>query len=216
MLEERTGAITAPERSLAMTALVVYESMYGNTRAIAEAVAEGLGDAEVLSVHEAFEHVDAADLLVVGGPTHVHGMASHRSRAMAVEAAHKGGGAHLEPDATEEPGLRVWLRDLPRADHAKAAAFDTRFDKSPWLTGEASRGIAKRLRRHGYDVVSRESFLVSESEGPLTEGELDRAREWGATLATTLTTGSEKDGALAGSSDGRRLSGGYPPRRLGL
>jgi flavorubredoxin len=196
-----------------MTALVVYESMYGNTRAVALAVAEGLGDAQVLSVHEASEHADAAELLVVGGPTHVHGMASHRSRAMAVEAAHKDGGAQLEPDATEEPGLRVWLRDLPRADHAKAAAFDTRFDKSPWLTGEASRGIAKRLRRHGYDIVDRESFLVSESEGPLTEGELDRAREWGAALASTLTAGTNGDGASTSLTGKRRLSGGP---RLGL
>jgi flavodoxin len=203
-------------KELVMTALVVYESMYGNTRAIAEAVAEGLGDAQALTVHEASDHARPGDLLVVGGPTHVHGMASHRSREMAVEAAEKNGGAHVEPDATEKPGLREWLHDLPGGEHAKAAAFDTRFDKSQWVTGAASRGIAKRLRRRGYDIVSRESFLVSESEGPLAEGELDRAREWGATLATLLTAGTDQEGALVGSSDTRRVSGGYPPRRLGL
>jgi hypothetical protein len=63
-----------------------------------------------------------------------------------------------------------------------AAAFDTRADKSPWLTGAASRGIAKRLRRRGYEVLSTESFLVEDSEGPLVEGELERARAWGADL----------------------------------
>jgi hypothetical protein len=199
-----------------MTALVVYESIYGNTRAVADAVAEGLGDARVLTVHEASEHAEHADLLVVGGPTHVHGLASTRSREAGVEAAHKNGGAHVETDATEEPGLRAWLHDLPGGDHAKAAAFDTRLDKSPWITGAASRGIAKRLRRHGYDVVSRESFLVGGSEGPLAEGELDRAREWGATLATLLTAGTDPDVELVGSSDGPRHTVEYPPRRLGL
>jgi hypothetical protein len=199
-----------------MTAMVVCESIYGNTRAVADAVAEGLGDARVLTVREASEHVEHAELLVVGGPTHVHGLSSTRSREAGVEAAHKNGEIHVEPDATEEPGLRAWLHDLPGGDHAKAAAFDTRLDKSPWITGAASRGIAKRLRRHGFDVVSRESFLVEGSEGPLADGELDRAREWGAALATMLTAGADDEGAQVGASDPRRLTGEHPPRRLGL
>jgi flavodoxin len=169
-----------------MNATVVYESVYGNTRAVAEAVAEGLGGAAVVSVHRAAEHVAKAELLVVGGPTHMHGLSTTRSRQMAVAAAHEDGGVAVDPAATEEPGLRQWLGALPDAQGAQAATFDTRLDKSPWLTGVASRGIAKRLRRHGYEVLSRESFLVEDSEGPLEEGELDRAREWGAQLAASV------------------------------
>jgi flavodoxin len=173
-----------------MTAIVVYESVYGNTRAVAEAIAEGLGDADVVAVHEAADRLIDVDLLVVGGPTHMHGLTTARSREIAAEAVHEDGSGHVEPGATEEPGLRVWLRDLPHEDGAKAAAFDTRADKSPWLTGAASRGIAKRLRHHGYEVISRQSFLVEDSEGPLAEGELDRAREWGRKLAAPVPVGA--------------------------
>ena len=107
------------------------------------------------------------------------------------EAAQEDKGTHVEPDAAEGPGLRTWLADLPDGQEGRAAAFDTRLDKAPWFTGVASRGIAKRLRRHGYKIVSTESFLVEDSEGPLEEGELDRARGWGAELA----------GASTGSTD---------------
>jgi flavodoxin len=171
-----------------MSATVVYESVYGNTRAIAEAIAEGLGDAEVVAVHEAPYLMLDTDLLVVGGPTHMHGLSTARSREMAVEATHEDGSGHVEVGASEEPGLRAWLRDMSGRHDAKAAAFDTRADKSPWLTGAASRGIAKRLRHRGYEVVSRQSFLVEESEGPLASGELDRAREWGQKLASLVPT----------------------------
>jgi flavodoxin len=178
-----------------MSATVVYESVYGNTRAIAEAIAEGLGDAEVVAVHEAADRVIDADLLVVGGPTHMHSLTTTRSREIAVEAVREDGGGHIEPGASDGPGLRAWLRDLPHADGRKAAAFDTRADKSPWLTGAASRGIAKRLRHRGYDVVSRHSFLVEDSEGPLASGELARATEWGEKLASLLPA-SARDGSV--------------------
>lgn len=178
-----------------MNALVVYESVYGNTRAIAEAIAEGLGGAEILPVHEATNRGHDADLLVAGGPTHIHGMTTTRSRRVAVEAAHEDGdGHHLEPGAAAEPGLRPWIRDLAESRGGQAAAFDTRADKSPWLTGAASRGIAKRLRRRGYEVIGTESFLVNDSEGPLAEGELERARAWGAELAKALSA-SESEAA---------------------
>ncbi len=166
-----------------MKAVVVYESVYGNTRAIAEAIAEGLGGAQVTPVSRA--GAPEADLLVVGGPTHMHGMASIRSRTAAADAAHEDG-TPVEPDAAAEPGLRSWLRDLVAPAGARAASFDTRLDKSSWLTGVASRGIARRLRHRGYEIVGSESFLVQDSEGPLEEGELDRARTWGAELARSL------------------------------
>jgi hypothetical protein len=54
------------------------------------------------------------------------------------------------------------------------------------LTGSASHGIARRLRHHGYRVIGVESFVVDGAEGPLAEGELDRAREWAAGLAGAL------------------------------
>lgn len=169
-----------------MKAVVIYESIYGNTRAIAEALAEGLGGAGVYPVHEAAGHAEEADLLVVGGPTHMHGLATARSRQMAASAAHEDGGLAVESSATAEPGLRQWLHELQERPGARAAAFDTRLDKSPWLTGVASRGIAKRLRRHGYEVIASESFLVEDSEGPLERGEIERARSWGAELAAAM------------------------------
>jgi flavodoxin len=166
-----------------MNALVVYESIYGNTRAVAEAVAEGLGGASVAPVASAPAQLENLDLLVVGGPTHMHGLATNRSRQMAAEGAHEDKGTHVEADAADGPGLRSWLADLPDGQGARAASFDTRLDKSAWVTGLASRGIAKRLRRDGYDIVATESFLVEDSEGPLEDGELDRARAWGEQLA---------------------------------
>jgi Flavodoxin len=167
-----------------MSAVVVYESVYGNTRAAAEAIAEGLGGADVVPVSRA-DAIPLADLLVVGGPTHMHGMASSRSRQVAVSAAHEDG-TEVEPEAADEPGLRPWLRDLPGAEGARAAAFDTRLDKAPWFTGVASRGIARRLHHRGYEVIGTESFLVQDTEGPLEDGELDRARAWGAELARSI------------------------------
>jgi Flavodoxin len=165
-----------------MTALVVYESVYGNTREVAEAVAAGLGDARVVSVQEAIEHAHKAELLVAGGPTHMHGMTTARSRRAAAEDRK----THALPGVADGPGVRDWLRDLPQIANAQAAAFDTRVHGSPLLTGSASHGIGRRLQRHGYNVVGTESFVVTGTEGPLAEGELDRARAWGAELAQAL------------------------------
>ncbi len=165
-----------------MNAVVVYESIFGNTRAVAEAIGQGLGEIQALPVAQAAARTVEADLLVVGGPTHMHGIASARTRQMAVAAAEEDGEGLVEPGAAEGPGLRGWLRDLPHA-RSRAATFDTRLDRSPWLTGVAARGIARRLQRHGYDVVGTLSFLVQDAEGPLERGELVRARAWGEELA---------------------------------
>lgn len=169
-----------------MSAIVVYESIYGNTRAIAQAVGEGLGGAALLSVSDAAQGLEPSEILVVGGPTHMHGLASMRSRTMAVEAAEEDGSTHVEPGAADGPGLRGWLRGLSHGDGAYAASFDTRLDKSPLLTGVAARGIARRLRSRGFEILGTESFLVEEGEGPLVDGELERARAWGASLAAEL------------------------------
>src|SRR6185437_6033445 len=159
-----------------MNAIVIYESMYGNTRAVAEAIADGLGDAPVMTPGELPAGGAQPDLLIVGGPTHIHRMATARSRRAALDAARPGTLA----TAGNGPLIGDWLSTLPQAHGQPGAAFDTRIDKPEWLTGAASHGIAKRLRRHAYPVVDTASFLVTDNEGPLVDGELERARRWGA------------------------------------
>jgi hypothetical protein len=157
-----------------MRATVVCESSFGNTRSIGEAIAEAL-DAELLSVADPLPDLEEIDLLVVGAPTHVHGLPSERSRKAAIEQ----GGTGAEPGR----GVRDWLAELPRSDGLRAATFDTRFEKPAFLTGSAAKGIAKRLRRHGFELAAEpESFFVLGGEGPLKDGELERAAEWGGTL----------------------------------
>jgi len=166
-----------------MHALIVYESMYGNTREIAEAIAEGIGDGALARhVRDAGAPDEEVDLLIAGGPTHIHGMTTSLSRHMTIKGAQEDGHGQVDPDAVDAPGLRQWLRDLPDRPDGVAAAFDTRIDRSAAMTGSAARGIAKRLRHHGYEVEWTESFFVDDAEGPLADGELERAREWGATL----------------------------------
>ena len=108
-------------------------------------------------------------------------------RKAAAQAAEEDEAVDLEPHAADGPGLREWLAGREGAGK-RAAAFDTRIEKSAVFTGAACRGIAKRLRRRGFEVVADpESFFVEDSEGPLAEGELDRARAWAASLAEKLS-----------------------------
>lgn len=170
-----------------MRALVVYESMYGNTHVIADHIATGLRSrftaVSVVPAAEAAPHVlDRADFIVVGGPTHVHGMARPTSRKSALDAAAADESLHLEPTATR-PGVREWLKALPPGTSMPAAAFDTRLDGNPMWTGRASKAIAHRLRRHGFRVdTDPESFLV-DKHNRLLDGEADRAEAWGAAIA---------------------------------
>jgi hypothetical protein len=173
-----------------MKAVVVYESMYGNTHAIAEAIAEGLragvDDVSVVTTHDADASTGQdADLVVVGGPTHVHGLSRPSTRKAAVEAAEKpDSGLEVEPDAIG-PGVREWLDGLSPAA-GRAATFDTRIDAPAALTGRASKGIARRLRSKGYTLIADpHSFLVTK-ESHLEPHEEDTAREWGAQLGTSL------------------------------
>ncbi len=170
-----------------MKALVVYESMYGNTHEVATAIAEGLGavgEVTMSSVSEVpTDTIASVDLLVVGGPTHIHGMSRASSRRAAVETADKDDTLEVEADATG-PGLREWLKRLPNAAGGYCAAFDTRLDKAMIITGSAAKGINKQLRScHYRPLTNPESFLVEDSEGPLLAGEADRARRWGSELA---------------------------------
>lgn len=168
-----------------MHAIIVYESMYGNTHRIAEAIGEGLreiGDAEVMSVHAVSRGtVDSADLVIVGGPTHAHGMSRDTTRQGAAAALEKpGSDLALDPDAAGE-GVREWLGSLGQSS-GRAAAFDTRVDMSPVLTGRASKGIAKQLAHHGFQLIAEPmSFLVTK-ETHLEPEETERARNWGRHL----------------------------------
>jgi hypothetical protein len=172
-----------------MRAVIVYESMFGNTRVIADAIARGLGpEAVVVPVGQARpELLDAAGLVVVGGPTHVHGMSRASTRQGAARMAGKPGSqVTLDPGA-QGPGLREWLAALGRAG-APAAAFDTRLKGPAVLTGRASKGIARLLRQHGFTVAAKpESFLVSR-DNRLRAGEEDRASDWGRRLASKIAT----------------------------
>lgn len=172
-----------------MRALVVYESMYGNTHLIADAIAEGLaplGDVDVVAVHDATsDALTGADLVVVGGPTHVHGMSTSMSRKAALEdAAKPERDLDVDPDA-EGPGLRDWfdaVAELP----PRAAAFDTRMDGPAVVTGRASKGIAKRLRKHGCEFVAEPTSFLVTKENHLVDDEREHARAWGAALAAAI------------------------------
>lgn len=162
-----------------MDAAVVYESAWGNTRAVAEAVAAGMSGrahVELFDVeHAPAPHELAVDLLVVGGPTHALGMSRPSTRQ---DAADRGGHAL-------QRGIREWLEGTEPLD-VRAAAFDTHV-RHPNLPGHAGRKAAKVLRRRGADLIAApESFYVRDAEGPLLDGELERARTWGAELAGLL------------------------------
>jgi hypothetical protein len=172
-----------------MRAVVIYESMYGNTHQVADAIGAGLRpafDVSVLPVSEVSPAAVAdADLVVVGGPTHAHGMSRAATRKAAFEAADKPASPlKIEPGALG-PGLRDWFDSLGQYP-AKAAAFDTRVHGPAALTGRASKGVARLLRAHGFDLIAEpESFLVTKQDR-LEPQETGRAHDWGASLASAI------------------------------
>jgi flavodoxin len=149
-----------------MNGLIVYESMFGNTQRVAEAIGAALREqvpVDVKAIGELDQLPPDLDLLVVGGPTYAHG----------VEAA-----------------MKAFLGRLPvgSLEGVMAAAFDTRLDWPKVLSGAASKGIAARLQGKGARLLAApESFRVEDKDGPLVEGEEARAVAWGRQLATDLT-----------------------------
>ena len=173
-----------------MKALVVFESLYGNTRHIAEAVAEGLRGSiptELMRVSDAYD-VDLSDvrLLVVGAPTHSRGLSRANTRESAVRDATSHADRLLE-SVSPGPGVREWLHRLPRQRNCRGVAFDTRFDMPLSVTGCAARSIQRGLHAAGFPAFGEpRSFLVMGTAGPLAFGEIERAREWGEAMGRMI------------------------------
>lgn len=160
-----------------MLTVVVYDSSFGNTARIAQAIGRGvaaLGEVRVLSAEEVGGHLEQPDLLLVGGPTQRHHMS---------------------------PGLAIFLEGLPLGSlrRVHAASFDTRYRMTAFLTGSAARDAAGRLRRAGCQLIAPpESFFIGRDVPPkgekrrhaledLEAGELERAEEWGQSVATAAS-----------------------------
>ena len=159
--------------------LVVYESSFGNTKSIAEAIAFGLaGDVELIDVNEAPMRLGPeVGLLVVGGPTHAFTMSTTRTRRSASD---------MSGAAPARIGIREWIDEMSMLSTTPVATFDTKVDH-PRLPGSAARAAARRLRRAGLSVVVEpETFYVLGTPGPLDDGERDRARLWGAALRSLV------------------------------
>jgi flavodoxin len=157
-----------------MKAMVVYDSAYGNTKAIASAIAGALGPPDEVQLRQVGEvkpeELAALDLLVVGSPT---------QRFTAI------------------PPITNLLKSIPPGGlrGVKVAAFDTRFPQAKIdeirilsffvsLFGYAAKPIANRLVKKGGELVAPpEGFFVSDTKGPLLDGELERAAAWGQAIA---------------------------------
>ncbi|TDD60693.1 flavodoxin family protein [Kribbella antibiotica] len=168
-----------------MQVLVVYESMFGNTEMVAEAIADGLragAEVELVEVGAAPAKLGSAlDLLVVGGPTHAFGMTRPSTRT---DASTKGP-VVMSPDI----GMREWIGALAdRQGRVTTATFDTRMIKGSRLPGSAARGAARLLRRRGFPMlVPPESFYVEGVLGSLLDGETGRAQRWGKDLQSAVS-----------------------------
>ena len=164
-----------------MRALIVYESMFGNTRDIAKAIADGMSPVVATYLAEVSQAppLPEVDLLIVGAPTHPFGLSSASTRSAA-------GGRAVHP-LPASVGLRDWLSALPRATERRdAVTFDTRL-RVRVFPGSAARGAAKRLRRRGYRILwPSRGFHITRPSGPLAEGELERAQMWGRWIADGL------------------------------
>lgn len=170
-------------------ALIVYESMFGNGHRVADLVAEGLRDAgwhaETVRVLEAPESPEA-DLVVLGAPTHALGLSRPSTRATRsthVSTAEDRRRVAAEPDADTGRGMREYLGELRLPIGTAVGVYDTRGSRGP---AGASRAIARRVAAAGARLLTpAQRFVVHGFTGPLDEDEEERARAWGATLAST-------------------------------
>lgn len=161
-----------------MRAIVVYESLWGNTEQVARAIADGLASVapvDVVSADAAPTQLETYDLVIVGGPTHAFSMSRPSTRETAVQTQHA-------PRIVER-GIREWLDDVTAVFYPiTAVTFDTKVD-APRLPGSAAKAARHELRSRGFDVnTASQTFRVHGYEGPLVDGELARAEEWGRSL----------------------------------
>lgn len=145
-----------------MNTLVVYDSQYGNTERIAQAIADTLRNyGQAQAVHVAQAHpmeFQGVGLLIVGCPTQ-RWRPTLAMQSFLVNASPQRLG-----------GLAI-------------ACFDTRYRAAVWMTGSAARHMDRQLRTMGVEpLVPPESFYVRDSQGPLVSGELDRAATWARKL----------------------------------
>ena len=160
-----------------MDVIVVYESVWGNTAAVARAIAEGFGEgARACATDEVVPEAAAkADLIVAGAPVFAFGLPTERIRE---NIGRTETGADLS-----HPSLRSWLEALP-AGHGRSAAFETRIW---WSPRGATATIEKSLAAQGYAPVAKAAkFVVRGKEGPLRNGELERATAWGRRLRSAV------------------------------
>jgi hypothetical protein len=160
-----------------MNAIVDYESLWGNTAAIAHAIAEGIGpEARALSTAEATAaEIAGADLIVAGAPVHAFSLPTDQSR----RNAGGGDGKTPAPDLSHPP-MRTWLAGLA-AGQGRYAAFETAFK---WSPSGVPKAISKALEGAGYRRAAKaHRFLIAGGSGPLRDGELEKAKAWGAELA---------------------------------
>jgi len=170
-----------------MKAIVVYESLWGNTAA--RVIAEGIGHgAQVLSTAEASGAVIAEiGLIVVGAPVLGFNLPDENMRASVRSNSF---GAPVPPNL-DHPSVRSWLAGLPKG-HARSAAFETGLW---WSPGGATTAINRGLEAGGYlPLVKGQRFIVTGKYGPLRKGELERARLWGAELFQMMFQPVQKGG----------------------
>ena len=139
-----------------MKVLVVYDSQYGNTEKIARAIGDAIPGARVLHASEADpSELETVGLLIVGSPTH--------------------GGRPMG-------AVQTFLRKVPATaiEGIDVAALDTRFASGfAKIFGYAAVRIANTLKRKGGSlVVGPAGFIVEATQGPLKDGELERAALW--------------------------------------
>ena len=161
-----------------MKAIVVYESHWGNTAAVARAVADGIGPGtQALSTGQAVgEAIAGADLIVAGAPL--------LGFTLPTDGMLKNIGANASKDKVapdlSQPSMRSWLEALPKGS-GHSAAFETRIW---WSPGGAAKAILRRLKKTGYGPIAKaQRFIVKGKCGPLRDGEMERAKAWGAELA---------------------------------
>ncbi|HOS70117.1 MAG TPA: flavodoxin family protein [Bacillota bacterium] len=155
-----------------MKALIVYDSVFGNTEQIAKAIGDSLADltsTEVVKVSEAkLEQLQGTGLLIVGSPTR-----AFKPTKAIVDFL-------IQIPSNGLKGINV-------------AAFDTRVNTEDVnsrilngfvrIFGYAAKPIADKMQKKGGNLVlPPEGFFVKDNEGPLKDGELERAAKWAITV----------------------------------